>query len=378
MLKALNVDATASANSCSIDFKAQINGQHVEAKAIRGDILLIDFLHEHMGLTGTKFSCGIGACSSCKVVARVPGERDWMPVLACYARLSAINGLDILTVEGLSTRDGLHPLQKAFLGFSAFQCGFSTPGMLMAGIALIEQLRSQPIHEFQLPSVVSSAIGGHVCRCTGYVRYRDAICETIRKMVADGELEWLSQGNTPVPPAPIAFVVRKRSRNDSIVQNVFGWVQDIHIDSSSLKSNDLSAMTLEVAFDVSQIRTGVRVRDLNLHKFLLYPFKSIRFHLRTSSFVDPDVSLTSPDIPVGKIATLEGSLSFESRFRVEQSVVVCKAKVLSVESGLRLQSLEPIHVDLTDFRLPLTDFAQEFGLNIDAVIDVSFDVVVPV
>src|SRR5690349_5969562 len=99
-----------------------VNGVRVERPAVRADQLLIDFLHEALHLTGTKFSCGVGACGACKIAASTEPAGPLMPVLACYARMKAVNGLHITTVEGLQSGEALHPLQLAFLENYAFQC----------------------------------------------------------------------------------------------------------------------------------------------------------------------------------------------------------------------------------------------------------------
>src|SRR5262249_6428118 len=109
-----------------------------------------------------------------------------MPVLACYARLKSVNGYRVTTVEGISSRDAdgkviLHPLQQEFLDRHAFQCGYSTPGFLMAGYVLIEELRHRPGFEDRLDDVVLETIGDHVCRCTGYHRYFKAIKDVIKR-----------------------------------------------------------------------------------------------------------------------------------------------------------------------------------------------------
>ncbi|HEY8206909.1 MAG TPA: 2Fe-2S iron-sulfur cluster-binding protein, partial [Myxococcaceae bacterium] len=159
-------------------FKVTVNGKELERHDAREDDLLIDFLHEE-GLTGTKFSCGIGQCGSCKVAVQAGKDPEMIPVLACFARLDSIQGMRVTTVEGLHGRGKLHPLQDAFLKGYAFQCGYSTPGMLMAGHILIERLRHQPVETRNLDREITSAISGHVCRCTGYIRYYQAIKDVI-------------------------------------------------------------------------------------------------------------------------------------------------------------------------------------------------------
>lgn len=158
-----------------------INGQRHEAD-VSATTRLIDYLHEELGLTGTKFCCGIGVCRVCTVAARNRPGAPEVPILSCSVPMVALNGYEITTVEGLGTEGRLSPLQQSFLDHFAFQCGYCTPGFLMAATLLLERLKNNPIHESQLDGEIESALGAHACRCTGYVRYYQAtkhvICNT--------------------------------------------------------------------------------------------------------------------------------------------------------------------------------------------------------
>ena len=124
---------------------------------------LLRLLREKLGLTGTKEGCGIGECGACTVLL------DGMPVNACLILAPKVEGREVQTVEGLGSRDSLHPLQRSFIDHGAIQCGFCTPGILMSSKALLEK-NSKPDRE-----EIQEAISGHLCRCTGYQQIIEAI-----------------------------------------------------------------------------------------------------------------------------------------------------------------------------------------------------------
>ncbi len=162
-----------------IDLKIVVNGAPVAREAIGADIMLVDFLREELGLTGTKFCCGIAVCRVCTVsIARGPGANQ-VATRACTTPLKDINGQVVTTVEGLEDDKGLHALQQAFLDNFAFQCGYCCPGFLTASYALLDQLRRQPIPRETVDAAIEDAVGQHICRCTGYVRYHRAIRQVV-------------------------------------------------------------------------------------------------------------------------------------------------------------------------------------------------------
>ena len=162
-----------------IDLDIILNGKRVSQREMDEDMMLVDFLREEIGLTGTKFCCGIAVCRVCTVaVSPGPGGRE-VPTRACTTPLSEINGKVITTVEGLGTETALHPLQLAFLRNFAFQCGYCCPGFLMASYALLDRLKRQPIPRASVDAVIEESVGQHICRCTGYVRYHRAIREVV-------------------------------------------------------------------------------------------------------------------------------------------------------------------------------------------------------
>ena len=163
----------------SIDLELTINDEKIVAPGIDGDRKLVDFLREDLSLTGTKFGCGIAVCRVCTVaLQRVPGAHR-EAIRSCTTPLAEVNGKIITTVEGLDKQGTLHPLQTAFLENFAFQCGYSTPGFLMASYCLLDKLRRSPVPRADVDAVIEEAVGQHICRCTGYVRYHRAIRQTI-------------------------------------------------------------------------------------------------------------------------------------------------------------------------------------------------------
>jgi carbon-monoxide dehydrogenase small subunit len=127
---------------------------------------LLEVLRENFGLTGTKKGCNEGECGTCTVLL------DGKPVASCLVLAVEVQGKRIETVEGLARGGELHPLQQAFLDHGAFQCGFCTPGVLMAAKGLLDENPNPSEAE------VRRAIAGNLCRCTGYNKYVEAILDT--------------------------------------------------------------------------------------------------------------------------------------------------------------------------------------------------------
>ena len=135
--------------------------------------LLVDVLRDTLGLTGTHVGCEHGVCGTCTVM--VNGET----VRSCLMLAVSADGAEIMTVEGLSTVDGLHPLQEAFREAQGLQCGFCTPGMLMIAYELLRENPSPSEAD------IREAISANLCRCTGYQGIVDAVgLAAARKAVA--------------------------------------------------------------------------------------------------------------------------------------------------------------------------------------------------
>ena len=139
-----------------------VNGETREALADTRDTLL-HLLRDRLGLTGTKEGCSNGNCGSCTVL--VDGE----PVCACLVLAAEAEGLSVVTIEGIARGNTLHPVQAALIEHGGTQCGFCTPGIVISGVAL---LRRNPRPS---ETEIRHAIGGNICRCTGYDKIVEAI-----------------------------------------------------------------------------------------------------------------------------------------------------------------------------------------------------------
>lgn len=139
-----------------------VNGEPVEVAAPIHNTLL-EVLRENLRLTGTKHGCELGECGTCTVL--VNGE----PVLSCLALPIELQDAEILTVEGLTEDGKAHPLQIAFAEMGAAQCGYCTPGILMAAKSLLEK-NPHPVRR-----EIEEALAGNLCRCTGYIQILQAI-----------------------------------------------------------------------------------------------------------------------------------------------------------------------------------------------------------
>lgn len=135
--------------------RCKVNGQDID-REVPVTRLLVDFLREELDLTGTKRSCDVQVCGACTVLV------DEGPVSACTYLAFEADGSEILTIEGLASGADLHPLQQAFLDEYGMQCGYCTPGMIMAAKALLDE-DPAPGRERIL-----EYMQGNLCRCTGY------------------------------------------------------------------------------------------------------------------------------------------------------------------------------------------------------------------
>ncbi len=152
-----------------IKITLDVNGNACEVEVAPNDTLL-EVLRNDLDLTGSKESCGEGACGSCTI------HMDGKPVRSCLTLALEAVGSKIKTVEGLANGDQLSDLQESFINHGAVQCGFCTPGMLMAADALLNKKSNKNSNPNR--DEVKKAIAGHVCRCTGYVKIVDAVEHT--------------------------------------------------------------------------------------------------------------------------------------------------------------------------------------------------------
>jgi aerobic-type carbon monoxide dehydrogenase small subunit (CoxS/CutS family) len=162
----------------------ELNGEKIGPQEVPDTLMMIEFLHEYLNLTGTKFGCGVGVCHACTVILdNADGTSEILRT--CINPVARFNKQKVRTVEGHATLgsngevEGLSPVQQAFLEHYSFQCGWCTPGFVNEGTVLLENLAKNPVHESDVESVVEKALGEHVCRCTGYVKYYAAMKELI-------------------------------------------------------------------------------------------------------------------------------------------------------------------------------------------------------
>lgn len=156
-----------------------INGEAVGPVDAPLGMPMIDFLHDYMNLTGTRFGCGQGICHACTVM-EIAEDGTATETRTCIFDVHYFNEKSIRTIEGHATRkpDGevvLTPVQQAFIDAFAFQCGYCTPGFVTGATVFIDRLLQQPIRRAELEAAITDALDVHICRCTGYVRYYEAI-----------------------------------------------------------------------------------------------------------------------------------------------------------------------------------------------------------
>lgn len=149
------------------DLELKVNGEDYSLE-VEPHRTLLEVIRNDLGLTGTKLGCGGGECGACTVIL------DGKAVKSCLMLALDARGKEIWTIEGLSRVGDLHPLQRAFVELGAIQCGFCTPGMIMASKALLDE-NPQPSEQ-----EIKDALAGNLCRCTGYVKILEAVLSVAR------------------------------------------------------------------------------------------------------------------------------------------------------------------------------------------------------
>ena len=152
-----------------VGISVTVNGR-VHQKEVEPRMLLVDFIREEVGLTGTNIGCDTSQCGACTI------HMDGMAVKSCTALAVQADGAEITTIEGLAKNGELHPMQQAFWDHHGLQCGFCTPGMIMAATKMVE--RNPNITEEE----IRHGLEGNICRCTGY----DNIVKAIQAASAAG------------------------------------------------------------------------------------------------------------------------------------------------------------------------------------------------
>lgn len=156
-----------------LDIALKVNGRTVKWRVEPGETLL-EALHAHY-LRGTKLICGTGDCCGCGVIL------DGNSINACCMLAAQADGRELLTIEGLTEDGKLHPIQEAFAGEGAAQCGFCTPGFIMRAYAFLRE------HPRPTEAEVRAALAGNICRCTGYVKPVTAVLRAAEMMQVDRE-----------------------------------------------------------------------------------------------------------------------------------------------------------------------------------------------
>jgi carbon-monoxide dehydrogenase small subunit len=140
-----------------------VNGRHIAAEEVWEGESLLYVLRERMGLFGSKNACEQGECGSCSVYL------DGTLVCACLVLAGQAEGRDVVTVEGIGSIDSLHPVQQAFVETGAVQCGFCTPGLIVATHDLLSRVPEPTTIQ------IREALAGNICRCTGYAKIIEAV-----------------------------------------------------------------------------------------------------------------------------------------------------------------------------------------------------------
>ena len=172
-------------------FRAQllslkVNGRDVTVQAPAG-LMMIDLLHEYLDLTGSRLGCGQGVCHACAVILDKPDGTS-EEVRTCITGANFFDGKSLRTIEAHAQRNeqgevvALSPIQQKFLEHFSFQCGYCTPGFVNAATVLIERLKRQPVTRDKLEETITEALNDHICRCTGYVRYYEAVKDAVLTM----------------------------------------------------------------------------------------------------------------------------------------------------------------------------------------------------
>jgi aerobic carbon-monoxide dehydrogenase small subunit len=144
-----------------------VNGRRQEV-AVEPRWTLLEMVREELRLTGSKEGCGTGDCGACSMLI------DGRLVTSCLMLAAQADGREVVTIEGLSTNGRLHPVQQAFIDTGGVQCGFCTPGMIMAAKSLLDRTPSPSLEQ------VREGLAGNLCRCTGYAKIYEAVMQASR------------------------------------------------------------------------------------------------------------------------------------------------------------------------------------------------------
>jgi carbon-monoxide dehydrogenase small subunit len=156
-----------------LELNVSVNGRWYQRR-VESRLLLVDFLRDELGLTGTHIGCDTGHCGACTVML------NGVTVKSCLLLAAQANNSDIRTIEGLAAGGKLHPLQDAFLEQHALQCGYCTPGMILSSLFLLKRNPNPSEEE------IKRGIDGNLCRCTGYLNIVKAVKAASVELTRDG------------------------------------------------------------------------------------------------------------------------------------------------------------------------------------------------
>jgi CO/xanthine dehydrogenase Mo-binding subunit/aerobic-type carbon monoxide dehydrogenase small subunit (CoxS/CutS family) len=253
-------------DTTQVEVRFSVNGQEIQAQ-VPGQMTLLRFLRDQMGLMGAKDGCSTGHCGTCTVIV------DDKAIRACLVKMTKIDGARVETIEGLAKGSMLHPIQQAFIEKGAVQCGFCTPGMIMTAKALLDS-NSHPT----LSEIKKALTQNHnLCRCTGYIKIFEAI-ELAAERMADGRSQSHetptqdpTAGNSLVDEIAIDMVTGKNVFGDDIVMermlhgkilwSAYPHAHILNIDTREAEAMD-GVVAVITAKDIpGKNQAGVVVRD---------------------------------------------------------------------------------------------------------------------
>lgn len=162
-----------STPSSRVSIRVNVNGKDY-LNEVEARLLLVHYLRDTLGLTGTHVGCDTTHCGACTVL--LDDGNTWKAVKSCTIFACQVDGRKVLTIEGLARKGELHPIQKAFWENHALQCGYCTPGMIMSSLGLLNYNRNPTENE------VREGISGNLCRCTGYQNIVKAILAAAKEL----------------------------------------------------------------------------------------------------------------------------------------------------------------------------------------------------
>lgn len=163
-----------------------INDKTIDPIDVPEAMMMQDFLYECLNLTGSRMGCGQGICHACTVILE-KDDGTLEEMRTCITGAHWFADKKVRTVEGHAKRDAagtiveLSPVQQAFIEHFSFQCGYCTPGFVTGATVLLDRLKRNPVRRDELERMITKALGRHICRCTGYVRYFEAVRDLILK-----------------------------------------------------------------------------------------------------------------------------------------------------------------------------------------------------